>query len=269
MDDKLLNEIKENLKNSIYNYLKGFKYKNVQPLDILIPKERKVRSVVGGLETSMGTTVWEPIAKTLAKNNGFEILDQKILKPSPMPPSLVNELSILISDREGVQTWVPASECKTRLRRVATQLPRSATVYVKPPAGSGVDIFLKKDGKYYAFDIKTVQPNVGSIKTFNKQILEWYAYSIFKEPDIDIYCSIAYPYNPYEDNFWNHTPHTSGILEPRVDALVENEFWDFISGVENTYQVIHKILIELNLEGFGRELSLLIEKIYSPVENVV
>jgi hypothetical protein len=39
---------------------------NFQILDLIIPVERKIRSVVGGLETSLGTTLWEPLAKNLA-----------------------------------------------------------------------------------------------------------------------------------------------------------------------------------------------------------
>ncbi|MBD2279838.1 hypothetical protein [Aphanizomenon flos-aquae] len=40
------------------------------------------------LETSLGTTCWEPIAKTLAELNGFEIVTEKILRPQPFPKEL-------------------------------------------------------------------------------------------------------------------------------------------------------------------------------------
>lgn len=269
MDDALIAKIKENLKTSLSGYLKNFEYKNAQPLDLLIPEERKIRSVVGGLETSMGTTLWEPLSKTLAANNGFEVLNEKILKPKPMPVEMAQELAKLIADRETPSTWISSGDCISRFREVSKRMDRTQTTYVKPPAGTGVDIFLKKENRYYAFDTKTVQPNLSSIKSFNKQLLEWYAYSIFKNPDVDIVCMIAYPYNPHQDNFWTHTPHTSGILEPKVDAVVENEYWDMISGVKNTYQIIINILIELNLEGFGGELSSLIKQIKTPVRNVV
>ena len=43
----------------------------------MIPKERKIRSIVGGLETSLGTTLWEPLAKALAIENNFEIVKPK------------------------------------------------------------------------------------------------------------------------------------------------------------------------------------------------
>ena len=37
------------------------KSKVFQPLDLLIPNERQIRSIVGGLETSLGTTLWEAL----------------------------------------------------------------------------------------------------------------------------------------------------------------------------------------------------------------
>lgn len=39
------------------------KNRKFQILDLLIPNERKIRSIVGGLETSLEPTLWEPLAK--------------------------------------------------------------------------------------------------------------------------------------------------------------------------------------------------------------
>ncbi len=265
MDKKLREELKQNLKNSLTKYVSNFEYTSIQPLDLLIPKERKIRSVVGGLETSMGTTVWEPVAKTLAGMNKFEIIKEKILKPDPFPEELAVELGTLITLRENKDTWISAKECVIRLKNICKKIDRSKIKYISPSAGTGVDMRFKKDGVEYAYDTKTVQPNVGSIKSFNKEILEWYAYRICKDPDVNIECKIAYPYNPYTNDFWSHAPNNSGILQPGIDAVVENQFWDFLSGLKNTYQLITGIFKELNDEGFGKELSALIEKIHSPV----
>lgn len=262
---KLREEIKQNLKNSLRRYVSNFKYKNIQPLDLLIPKERKIRSLVGGLETSMGTTVWEPVARTLAKMNGFKIINEKILRPDPIPKELAGELAVLISLRENKKTWITSSECVERIRKICIRTNRNKLKYIKPAAGTGVDLYFKKKGTEYAFDIKTVQPNLGSIKSFNKEILEWYAYRICNDPNVDIKCRIAYPYNPYSNNYWKHTPHNKGVLEPGADAVVENEFWDFLSGMTNTFQFITALFVELNEEGFGKELSVLIEKINTPL----
>lgn len=261
MDAVTREAVKKSLKEPLVKYITAFAYHKQQPLDILIPEERKIRSLVGGLETSMGTTIWEPLAKTFAAKNGFEVVEEKILKPKPMPKALAAELAKLVELRESSDTWITAEECKKRLSAVCLSVDRGKVTFVAPPAGSGVDVLLKRDDTYYAFDIKTVQPNLGNVKSFNKQLLEWYAYSICKNPEIAIECKIAYPYNPNQNDFWTYTPHTKKVLEPRVDALAENEFWDFISGHTNTYQEIQSILYELFDEGFGAELSELIKKV--------
>ncbi|OGI26662.1 MAG: hypothetical protein A2359_00840 [Candidatus Moranbacteria bacterium RIFOXYB1_FULL_43_19] len=263
MDKTTREEIKRNLKLSLRKYVSNFVYKNIQPLDFLIPKERKIRSVVGGLETSMGTTVWEPIAKTLAEMNGFEIIEQKILKPKPFPEKLANELSKLITLRENKKTWIPTKECVKRLKSVCNQIDGSDIEFVAPAPGTGVDVRIKKRGLEYAFDIKTVQPNLGSIKAFNKEILEWYAYRLCENPAANIKCIIAYPYNPHPNDFWAYSPHNIGILECGIDAVVEKQFWDFLSGFSNTFEILMKIFKELNDEGFGKELSRRIKKIHT------
>jgi hypothetical protein len=103
MDENIKHRIKENLKNSVRVFFKNRrnkKVKNYQVLDDIFPNERRIRSLIGGLETSLGTTFWEPIAKTLAEVNGFEIITEKILRPQPFPQEFANELNKLISERE-------------------------------------------------------------------------------------------------------------------------------------------------------------------------
>ena len=43
-------------------------------LDRVFPVERRVRSIIGGLETSLGTKFWEKLAKEIARENGFSLL---------------------------------------------------------------------------------------------------------------------------------------------------------------------------------------------------
>ena len=263
MDNVLREKIKQNIKESLFKHVKNFKYKNTQPLDLLIPMERKIRSIVGGLETSMGTTVWEPIARTLAQANGFEIITEKILSPDPFPVELAADLSSFITRRENRATWVPMNECIERLKQISRRTDKTGIQYVPPASGTGVDIHLMKEGKEYAFDTKTVKPNLADIKGFNKELLEWYTYRICKEPEVDIQCKIAYPYNPWQSDFWKHAPHKQGLLKPKVDAVVEDEFWDFISGLDNTFEQITLIFKELYSEGFGKKLSDRIAKIHT------
>ena len=264
MDEQLRLKLKDVIKTSLENYVRNWTPSSYHPLDALIPTERKIRSIVGGLETSMGTRVWEPIAKVLASSNGFEVITEKLKRPAPMPPLLQAKLDYLITARESKATWLDRTEVIGELKETVSSITddeRAGIEYVAPASGSGVDIFLKKDNKYYAFDTKTVQPNVGDIKKFNKQILEWYTYAIFKDPNVDFSGQIAYPYNPWSTDFWSKDTHKNGALKPKEDALVEDEFWDFISGLTGTFGQIMGIFEELEDEGLGDELSELIKTI--------
>ena len=91
----LKKEIKVAIKDSVEAFFLGKEVKVVHPLDLIFPKERRIRSLIGGLETSLGTRVWEPIAKTLAKNNGYTVLNEKDFNQSVavIPQSIQHMLS--------------------------------------------------------------------------------------------------------------------------------------------------------------------------------
>ena len=63
--------IKLTVSKSIMSFFQNKEVKVSHPLDLIFPRERQIRSLIGGLETSLGTQVWEPLAKMFAKNNGF------------------------------------------------------------------------------------------------------------------------------------------------------------------------------------------------------
>ena len=62
-------EIKHTISKSIESFFLNKKVTVSHPLDLIFPKERRIRSLIGGLETSLGTKVWEPLAKMFAQNN--------------------------------------------------------------------------------------------------------------------------------------------------------------------------------------------------------
>jgi len=116
-----------------------------QVLDLLIPKERKIRSIVGGLETSLGTTLWEPLAKSLASKNGFTIIEQTLMKPTNMPSSLNNTLQNIIAERAKSDSIYNALKSHDAIKDICKMFEnRPITEFEKPPKGFGVDIWLKK-----------------------------------------------------------------------------------------------------------------------------
>jgi len=255
MDVQLKAEIKQSIEASIRKFFRRKKVKVTHVLDLIFPVERRIRSLIGGLETSMGTTVWEPVAKVLAKANGFTVEDRKLLMPEPFPKVLSDAIDKLRRLRENKSKWISMDDCVEELRNAAQSVDRDSLSYVNPPSGKGVDVYLSKDGKEYAFDIKTVQPNQGSGLGFNLQLLEWYSYKLCQEPSANFEARIAFPFNPYQDDWWNHQGQRAYPLEKGKDAWVEDEFWDFCSGHPNTWAEILQIFEQLGKEDFGSQFN--------------
>jgi hypothetical protein len=255
MDAQLKAELKQSIEASIRRFFQRRKVKVTHVLDRIFPVERRIRSLIGGLETSMGTTVWEPVAKVLAKANDFTIEDRKLLMPEPFPQVLSEAIDKLRRLRESKSTWISMGECVEQMRNAAQRIDRSNLSYIAPPAGKGVDVYLSKDGIEYAFDIKTVQPNQGDGLKFNLQLLEWYAYRLCQDPSANFEARIAFPFNPYPDDWWNHQGKRAYPLEKRKDAWVQDEFWDFCSGHSNTWVDILHVFEQLGQENFGNQFN--------------
>ncbi|MGI0479905.1 TdeIII family type II restriction endonuclease [Geminocystis sp. CENA526] len=253
MEQKLKEKLKESIKIAIRKFFNNKEVKTSHILDILFPKERRIRSLIGGLETSMGI-VWEAIAKTLAEENGYEIIQTKILSPEPFPPKLRQELDSLITQREN--KFISTDICIEKLKKVALELNSTNLKFTKPASGTGVDIYFLKNGIEYVFDTKTTQPNQGDFKKFNKQLLEWYCYRFAKNPEANLVAKIAIPFNPYQKNWYEQNKSKiKHFLDIQKDIWVGNEFWDFCSGQTNTWEIIEDIFHELQEEGFNKEFN--------------
>jgi Type II restriction endonuclease, TdeIII len=256
--------VKETVVKSINDFAKKSLKKKAkfQILDLLIPKERKIRSIVGGLETSLGTTLWEPLAKTLAKNNGFNVINSNLQCPTNMPSSLNNTLQSIIDDRKKNGGLYDANSSHDEIKRICQSfLKRPIESFEAPPKGKGVDIWLEKDGVNYFFDTKTVQPNLPALMGCLEQILYWYAYFYSKEPQGTAVARIVFPYNPSpEKSFWDGIIGKGKPLEADNEAWVENQFWDFCSGGSGSYSIITESFTEIHESG-------ILEKVLSNLLN--
>lgn len=234
---------------------------NFQILDLIIPTERRIRSVVGGMETSLGTTLWEPLAKNLASHNDFEVINSNLMAPANNLADVQSTLQLVISGRLARNQIYTANYCHTRIKEVCQSfVQHPISDFIPAPRGFGVDIWLRKNNIDYFFDTKTVQPNIAGYSKYFHQILNWYSYFYSRYPEKNASARIVFPYNPYGVNdFWANTKGKGWPLEPNSEGWVENEFWDFCSGVENTYQIIHETFISISNSG---ELEEIIQDIF-------
>lgn len=254
------------IKSTVINSIKKYATKKVkakrkfQILDLLIPRERKVRSIVGGLETSLGTTLWEPLGRALAENNGFKVHKGKLKQPAHMPGNLAAILSTVIEGRIQNNGVYDGSTAHAAIKQACSPFIQNPLPnFTNPPRGLGVDIWLEKDGINYFFDTKTVQPNLANFRSFLSQVLTWYAYFYAQNPQGQAEGRIVFPYNPNPgENFWQKAMGRGRPLEPETEGWVEDRFWNFCSGEENTYAMITACFREIAETG---ELENELEKI--------
>jgi hypothetical protein len=256
-EDEVFNLIRTTVTDSITNYIQRRidVVPKFQILDLIIPIERKIRSIVGGMETSLGTTLWEPLAKNLALLNGFVVINEDLTCPANMPSDLQSTLQIVINGRKSRNSSYTSIFCHDRIREICQSfINNPITTFVSAPRGFGVDIWMRKNGVNYFFDTKTVQSNVGSYSKYFEQIINWYVYFYSQFPDQHAQGRIVFPYNPYNDHdFWSMTIGRGWPLEPDNEAWVENQFWDFCSGIPNTCQIIYRAFSSVSEAGELRD----------------
>ncbi len=269
MDCESRERIKTILLESISNYLNRKKKRNkplpFQPLNLIFPTQRKLRSIIGGLETSMGISFWQEIASLLAKNNGFAT---KNPKEFPMPTVIPDPVKDIISKWKDLRQnkAIELNDYIRELRECLSTMNTAIIDFTKVTAGMGVDLWIEKDNCEYAFDIKTVKMNQGNGLKFNDTIMMWYAYRLCQKPDLSFKAAIAIPYNPYSKSWWEENGRRARPLINGQDILIEEDFWKVLTGEENTFKEVLTVFKELGEEK-GVYLQSLLEKVIEADDN--
>ena len=256
------NQIKLTISKSIETFFLNKKVKTTHPLDLIFPKERRIRSLIGGLETSLGTRVWEPLAKMFAKNNGFEVLNEKELNVAV--PKIPEKVMHKLSDFDNKKLNDPSlkhSDYKKEITAFIKENNIQSTEKIKMPKGEGVDIWIRKGDEEFLIDIKTVQLNAGSGSKFNRNLLKWYTFrALDSKKGVDSKCMLAFPFNPHKKDYWQKE---GGKVSPLIfseEALVGNEFWDLLSGEKNTIELIFEVFREMGEENFGKQFNYIFDE---------
>jgi type II restriction enzyme len=211
----------------------------------LLGKDRMALfSFIHSLNTNFGTTIFEPVAKTIASANFQSASSQQVAG------SKISSEAFLVLEHimNGLTTATtnPDKPLEIDLIRAVCQKGEMRTVHL-----TKVDIKLvSQSGEVYLFDIKTAKPNVGGFKEFKRTLLQWVAAFLADNPKADIQSLIAIPYNPYEPKPYSRWT-MRGMLDLPNELKVANEFWDFLGG-EGTYtqllDIFEKVGIELRQE---------------------
>lgn len=243
-------DIESIVENTVHSAIVSYLDKKSAPttkhviLDSIFPIERRIRSIIGGLETSIGIKIWEKLSYEFARKSGFEIKDTKqFRKPKVLPKRVSDYLSKMKQERENSPYDSNFQDVLSDLRSICKEESDDNLTYVNTSSGDGIDMWFVKDGVNYIFDTKTVQINAGGGNNFANKVLHWYAYFWLRFPNEKILAGIVFPYSPYAPTFdsaswWKNNGNRAKPMQRGNDAFVQDEFWDLITGTKNSWSKI-------------------------------
>jgi len=195
----------------------------------LLGKDRMALfSFIHSINTTFGTSIYEPVAIELAR--GRFVIAKSQAQPHPQISSVAQQAIQKIIDELTSATREPNREVEfAEIKQVSRNAP------IKKIKPGQVDIWLEdSSGNKYLIDLKTVKPNIEGFIGHKRKLLEWVAQELVQNPDSKIHSMIGIPYNPYEPNPYNRWT-MRGMFDLTTEVLVASDLWDFIGG-DGTYQ---------------------------------
>ena len=189
---------KENIIDVIKNCLRN-KFQNYKPESNNMPFHHRLLgqdrmalfSFIHSLNTTFGTSIFEPVAETLASLN-FTLAQKQYVVGDTISEQAQTEIQRIMNELTIGNSPNKVDEI-ARIRKVCTKGTMNKLKTVK------VDLFVKSnDGNVHLFDLKTAKPNISNFKDFKRTLLEWIAIFLSKNPNANVHSYIAIPYNPYE-----------------------------------------------------------------------
>ncbi len=212
----------DSLRNKFKNYKPETKYMPFH--HNLLGKDRMaLYSFIQGLHTTFGTSIFEPVAETLAKLNHKNAIKQYTLG-SEMAKEAQHKITDIMNKLSVADGVVSKGKEIEEIRKLAT---KGAFIKTKT---SKVDLFVERhDGSVYMFDLKTAKPNTEGFKGHKQKLLEWCAIFLAKDPEASINTVIAMPYNPYYPKPYQRWT-IRGMLDLDKELMVGEDFWNFLGG---------------------------------------
>lgn len=119
------------------------------------------------------------------------------------------------------------------------------------------DVYYEDENDIVAIEIKTVKPNSGVFKVEKEKILMAKAALKNLNPDKNIYYYLAFPFDPLNSNscgfdkkrFFNYSIDFKKFFD-NDEVLLADEFWNFLSGENETMQSILGIINSISKPDF-------------------
>ena len=216
---KVENTIKESLRKKFKTY--NPETKNMPFHFRLLGRDRMALfSFIHSLNTTFGTSIFEPVAETLASLN-FQLAQKQYVVGDTISEDAQSEIQHIMNELTMGKDPNKMDEIE-RIRQVCTKGKMNKLRTVK------VDIFVQSaDGTAHLFDLKTAKPNISNFKDFKRTLLEWIAIFLAKNPSAKVMSYIAIPYNPYEPKPYERWT-LKGMLDLDNELKVAEELWNFL-----------------------------------------
>ncbi|MBA7539915.1 hypothetical protein ES705_32204 [subsurface metagenome] len=220
--DKITDVLKASLRNKFQNYNPETKHMPFHTR--LLGKDRlALFSFIQSLNTTFGTSIYEPVAIALAADR-FKIATTQEKAHNQISDESHNSIQKIMTGLINGSTNPDKEKELNSIRKVCRKGTLNKVKLTK------VDIWLESlDGILYLIDMKTVKPNIGEFKGFKRTLLEWAAAEMAKNSDVKVNTLIAIPYNPYYPEPYNRWT-MKGLFDLPKEILVAEELWDFLGG---------------------------------------
>lgn len=235
---KIEDTIKDSLRKKFSSYRPETKH---MPFHYrLLGKDRMALfSFIHSLNTTFGTSIFEPVAETIARLN-FRFAQKQYVVGDTISEQAQFEIQNIMNDLTTGKDPNKVEEIE-RIRKVCNKGKMNRLKTVK------VDLFVQSDdGTAHLFDLKTAKPNISNFKDFKRTLLEWIAIFLAKNPDAKVMSYIAIPYNPYEPKPYERWT-LKGMLDLENELKVAEELWDFL-GSNGTYEELLKCFERAGIE---------------------
>jgi type II restriction enzyme len=190
----------------------------------LLGKDRMAfYSFIHSLNTTFGTSIYEPVAKALSIER-FKDSKTQMKTYNFISEEAHRRIQVIMNNlTSGDKDPDKMSEIEF-IREVCNKGKMNKVKLTK------VDIWLEGlNNELILIDLKTVKPNIGDFKHFKRTLLEWAATEMARNPNVNIHTIIGIPYNPYEPKPYERWT-LKGMIDLNHELLVAEELWDFIGG---------------------------------------
>ena len=225
LNKKQVIEIKELLSSKIESKLSSYgrETQSMPFLARLIQDSEKIAaySFIHSMSTTLGMSIYEQVSEIIARPNSDECFRNYSVGGviSPEQKRVINNIIQKLRIKE------KPSNISAEKKEV---LLASQKYAVSQKFGEIADFYMKRKGKEFYFEIKTVKPNIDVFKASKTKLLEWVA-----RRRKAIYPFLAFPYNPYHPEPYDRFTEVN-LVKVGKDCLVGENYWDFLGG-KNTY----------------------------------